>query len=409
MIKPTGFALSLALTLGTLVSARAAGLIERSQEDVKLLRYVTAGPDGAVARNLFDKKGLELRKIEPGQILAVYGENGAFLEVEVPGGFPVWVYGKFLRPTNDPNVYEVAGNDVLQRPRPSSDPSNWPLRQKLFSRDRVRAIQRNDPSKDLSEDWVQVWSPSGVRAWVDAAETEPLENEREGATLWARAVVADKELTGSVDPSSAAREAGAPNGAAAAQDEGQQAALATLGAADDMFAAEKARENPDFTGVRAAYEVLLQSLPAGSTADLVRGRLREVDAREQALAIKREFEEELREHQAGLDKREQELRAAGSDVDPLGGDRFVARGWLERLERHDAPPVYILRWGGQIVAELVCSGGRYDLDVFENFELGVRGNKLAKAASPGTILAPSVRVIDASRIEVLSGRGVQSK
>jgi hypothetical protein len=64
----------------------------------------------------------------------------------------------------------------------------------------------------------------------------------------------------------------------------------------------------------------------------------------------------------------------------------------------------VLRFSGEDTAELVCFSGRYDLSVFEGFELGVNGELLRgpiEASAGRTFRAQQLNV---ARIEVLSGR-----
>jgi hypothetical protein len=70
-----------------------------------------------------------------------------------------------------------------------------------------------------------------------------------------------------------------------------------------------------------------------------------------------------------------------------------------------ALPRYVLRWGGKDVAEIVCASGRYDLQRFVGFEVGVIG-ATQRAAVEGTGDLPGTPAqIDATRLEVISARG----
>jgi hypothetical protein len=52
-------------------------------------------------------------------------------------------------------------------------------------------------------------------------------------------------------------------------------------------------------------------------------------------------------------------------------------------------------------AQIVCTSGRYDLDLFVGYEIGTRGLDLQPVIAGGR----SLPRIDVGRIEVLSGRG----
>lgn len=442
LLAATALGTSLAAMPLSTSLASSGAVASSSVQDVELLRYVKVGPQGAKVRNYSDSKGLVLTELEPGQVLAVYGESGPggneWLSVEVPGGFPVWVYGKFLRETSERDVYEVTGNNVLQRPRPASDPSSYPVREKLFVRDRVVGIQRNDPSKPLDQDWVQIWSPAGVRAWVDTESITELENGSSGTQLWAQSVLTVREErgtqggraplgAGSAAPvaggagaslASSPQEPGASSSgsargagdAAAATEAGapildEYQASRALAGADERFAAQNQSAQPDYVVVRASYEAILAMVPEGATAELVRSRLREVDARERAEVIRAELALEANAQRNEIETRRRTIEELGTLRDPLE-NRYPRRGWLEKIERKNDEPIWILRWSGQIVAEVSCSSGRYDLPVFEDYELGITGRFIQTAATIGASVPPHVAVIDISRIEVLSGRGL---
>ena len=86
-------------------------------------------------------------------LVAIYEEHAAgWVAVEVPGGFSVWVFGKYLKPTSDGgDIYEVTRNAVNIRPRPASDVTNFPMPQRLHAGDRVRLIGQHS---------------SGTRFWL---------------------------------------------------------------------------------------------------------------------------------------------------------------------------------------------------------------------------------------------------
>ena len=343
-------------------------------------------------------------------MLAVYGENGSWLDVEVPGGLPVWVFGEFLRPTATPGIYEVTGNYVIQRPRPSSEPSSYPLRQRLYSGDRVEFIQRDDSSKAFAQDWVQVWSPYGVRAWVAQSETRPLPKGVSGPTLWSQAVMAAKDARRSAAIDAAALVVDAtsgsanPNASIASTAQQQEAALEALGQAEELYTREKALASPDYASVRTAYQNVLDLAVTGLVADKANDRILEVSARAEAFALAAEIEERRQNHDRNLEQRWQAIEAAAAQVDDPYADRYDVRGWVERIELEDGRVVWGLRWSGLFVAELEVGSRRYDLAVYEGFEVGIRGRELPITASPEVGYLNGGAVFDVTRIEVLAGR-----
>lgn len=377
--------------------------------------YMVVGPGGATARNTFSDAGVSVGSLSEGTVLTVYSKQLDWLEVEVPGGFEVWVYGQFLEPTSVPDELEVNGHGVRQRPLPSSGVESFPLSQKLFGGDRVRVIRRQNPSLALAKDWVQVYSPPGVRAWVRADGARALPAGSNGAKMWGNAVRAIEQSRGGTQPA-----ANPDSGDSGSQGNGGTAVPAAAPALDNvtiqamgdamteanaLMAVARRSKNPDFEGVRAAYGAVLALSEQGLTAELARDRLRELDLLEEGYRLEQQLESERAERERLMRERQDRIDAAGRvPRDPFEG-RYQARGWLERIEDEERGlPVYRMRWGGYPVAELVCTSGRYDLDVFLDFELGVRGRTLRPGVQneDGNMSTPPR--IDVSRIEVIAGR-----
>ena len=165
----------------------------------------------------------------------------------------------------------------------------------------------------------------------------------------------------------------------------------------------RAGSSREFAAARAAYEDVVRLAPNSVDAGIAASRLDELTAREDVVRLEADmlaFEERRREEVA---RAQAELAAAQKSKDPLWG-RLQARGWLERTELENDQTAYVIRWAGKITTEVVCTSGRYDLSVFEGFEVGITGvtTRAAIEASLGQSARP-VR-IDASRIEVISGR-----
>ena len=383
-----------------------------SAQDGDNVRYVRAGPQGANARNLYDKSGLVVLDMQPGTLMAVHSERGDWLSVEVPGGFKVWVFGQYVKASTRAGMLEITGSEVHQRPIPSSGDQAYPIAPNLTRGERVRLIGRADQSLPLDKDWVQVWSPPGVRAWVARSETVTLPGDVDGAAAWAEAIVAIQNARtkpappksptpgGAADaPAAGAVPAAAPSSEAkdaAGNDisrETRLQALDLLAEADDMLARARGMDSPNFDAVRAAYTRALKASGNGPTSEILRSRLKEVDAYAEAATIKAQLEQARTQREEGQLKRQQAIEQAGKETDLYAG-RFDARGWLERRDRPGQPGRFVLVWSGNQVAEVVCNTGRYDLPMFENYELGVVG------FPTGT----RQKTIDVSRLEVLSGR-----
>ena len=151
------------LVLSTGILAAVRGPVQAS-EKAPPLRYGRIAAASVSVYNLADEKAREIARPPRGQLVAVYKDTApGWLEIEVPGGFPVWVFGLYLEPTEDAQLYQVTRNAVNLRPAPSSDVTSFPLPQRLQAGDKVRVIEILEPEKPLAETWVRVWSPPGVR------------------------------------------------------------------------------------------------------------------------------------------------------------------------------------------------------------------------------------------------------
>ena len=107
-----------------------------------------------------------------------------WVSVEVPGGFSLWVFGKYLKPIGEGDIHEVTRNAVNIRPRPASDVTNFPMPQRLHAGDRVRVITQLEADKPLAETWANIWSPPGVRGWMRTSATEPVVPSGRGSSAW---------------------------------------------------------------------------------------------------------------------------------------------------------------------------------------------------------------------------------
>jgi hypothetical protein len=421
----TSSRMTYALAGALLTAAPALAQTQQGSGDAKapaqaakeLVRYLRAGEQGAKAYNLPDPQAVVVLDVAPGGVLAVHGERNGWLDVEAPGGFKVWVFGEFLAVGDEPGTVRVQGNDVRMRPRPSSDVDSYALAQKLGRNQKLTVIARRDETLPLASDWVQVWSPAGARAWVNASDTVALEAGASGTALWAAASKEALEARKPADvvdaASPKAAEAGAPAAeAAGASKAAPQDAKAALERADKLFLAEKSKEAsngaPDYAAVTAAYQEVLDMAPKASVSELAAARLSEVKLQEEAYLLRRDIEFERSRRQAEADAARERMKDAGNR-DPYYG-KFVTRGFVERRAVPGAKdPIWMLRWSGADAAELVCFYSRYDLSIFEGFEVGVDGSVLAQGQEASSSSPARAQRIDVKRIEVLSGSAAGNK
>jgi len=377
-----------------------------AQESALPSRYVRAKP-GAKIYNLADAKGVELAAPKADALLAVYSENAGFLEVEPADGLLVWVSGKYLTTTDEPGVLKVTGNGINMRPSPSSTSENsYPLARSLNKSDKVRAESRQHPDKPLAEDWVHVWAPAGTRAWCKKSDVA----DASGSDLAALFTAAQKDAHASarlfVEPKALAAgttTAAAPKNEKVAKDDKPaavkpvdaqaQTAASELAKANALYEQARTAEKADFTQAKAAYQKVIDVAPGTSSAAAASNGLEKIALHEEIVRIKADRVSLDADRAARLAQAEKELREASLASDPLWG-RFQTRGWLEKNGDH-----WSLRWAGKVTSEIVCSSGRYDLSLFQGFQLGITGALQRGAGSDGPAR------FDVRLIEVLDGRG----
>ena len=398
--KVAGVGLALVVALGSSVVAQAGDGPS----------YVRAKSGGARVRNFQDSQGLVVRELSAGELMRVYGGSVDFLEVEALGGLEVWVFGKYLEPVRD-GVVKVTASGVNMRPRSGSDVGNMPIRTKLQRGDELVVIERADPTGPLAEDWVKVWSPQRARGWVHRNETQPVTDTAAASSEWSRPV--HQQLVVATPPRTtpAAQGAAQPKADAGARTARQSTpveattskeAAAALAAADALFDQAVAMRATDYTPVVAAYTRVVELAPAGSyAAELAERRLDETRARSEIASLQGEIASEKVRRELELDRlrREQEQQTLKNTV--LWG-RFHSRGWLEK-DLTGGETRYLVRWAGKPSSELICTSGRYDLAVFEGFEVGVMGTTVREGADDPQVAQGAVSQLDIYRLEVISG------
>jgi hypothetical protein len=404
-----------ALDRGRAAESRASRVgsaaVERIDQARVPLRYVRARTGGVTIRNLADVHGLPIVDAPEGALLAVHGETAGWLEVDVPGGLPVWVFGRYLREVEGtPGVLEVTNNNVNMRPRAGSDVNNFPLGTRLVAGDQVAEITREDPTKPLEETWVQIWAPPAACGWVQAERTVPLVDGEIGPELWlaAETALASGEVpTGrGTAARTEPREAAAPTPASLRIEEAQ----AAIALADELFAVERERAAPDFEALRDAYRRALEPDTGGAFTALVDQKLATVDTLEEIVRTRALLEEERVARRREHERRQREQWDRLRERDPFYG-RFAVRGVLESFQDSQGRRTYRVVRGGEAQAVVTCTSGRYDLELFVGRELGLDGGFVVVAehdpalgASPfgeASAFVAGLPSIDIASIDVL--------
>ena len=402
----TGNLLALVLTfvLGPLLAVTASA----QEAGNAPLRYARISTDDARVVNLPDANGLELARPERGTIVSVWRELAGWLEVEVPGGYLAWMHGRFLQPTDVEGVYEVTRNAINVRPLPKSDVTSFPLPQRLHSGDQVRVVALDDPKVAMSETWARIVTPPGVHAWIRSEQVKTLSASERGVDLWAAAVASTASPKGGATPSN-----DATPGSSSTSTPGSNAGTATNGATTTATGVEEATrteiarlrtaidaaresEAPDYTGLRDELQGLAATAPTGALRIEAEAELKRLSALEEVVRVRQELEAERERRAQEVWDRERGVREASRAKDPLGAV-FRWRGVLLRNSTGSGTPSYTLRFGGRDVCEVVCTSGRYDLDLLAGTEVGIFGDENLAGSALGSL-------VDIRRLEVLKLR-----
>lgn len=364
------------------------------------LQYVQAGARGAKVRNVPDTNGLLVADVGRDTPLAVYEEKAGFLHVSVPGGFRVWVYGSLLAESGRPGWLELTGNQVNMRPEPRTK-NSFPIGQ-LHKGDRVRFVRRADPTLPMAEDWVEVWSPSTARAWVAKSETNAIAAGTDGAALFgaAAASAAQSRSAGEGTPSAGTRATqgeGATGGSTAAANGARTDVYAALASAQVLLREALGSDTPNFAGVRAAYSEVTAMNPDPGTRRIVERDLEQLQFHEDLVAARSELAAQRAAVEAEKQRQDRVRMEAELRKDPLWG-RFESRGWLTSESIRGGGKRYIVTYAGERKQVIECTTGRYDLDLFVGYEVGVEG------LMSGLNADVDLPTVDARTIEVISGR-----
>ena len=371
-----------------------------AQDETPVLRYVRVRDGGATARNIYDVQGVPLMELETSQLLAVYAERGGWLSVEAPGGFPVWVFGRFLKPTDRPAVFEVTTNNVYLRPNPDSSAASFPLDRRLQAGDLVTACAVPADPTALGSTWVQIWTPPGVGAWVQAARTQSLASGEDGAELWRQAEAALVELVANVE--ARATEAAAGTDATTRQATVRDAASPEVGRASEALAGARAlldlerdRPLPDFAAVEQALRGVLELSPDAVTRAATLDELEKLELLKDKRRLEAELARERDRERSELLEQQQERWDEQAEADA----RFEGRGVVELYRAASGRTALRLNRGGNVVAELACAEGRYELGLFEGAEVQLVGQVDGTAT-----LHTGVPRVDVAALQVLALR-----
>jgi hypothetical protein len=366
-----------------LVATLAASTANAQNEETK---YYVAGSAGVTIRNVYDDAGIPVGKFGAGTVLAVYETKGAWTQVEPAGGLTCWVFGAYLKETEASGRYMVSGEGVNMRPMASKEQKSFPMTQKLYTGDMVRMVGRNDPSVSFEDDWIQIRTPKGVHGWAPTSAIEPASDPAQAEATWTGEWAEIFEAMGVSTETTPSTTTGEP-AANEAQTEG-----------DLVRARRMMNESPPrYAEAKAIYSAVLAKAPSGSpVAITAKNGLVQVDAYESIEELQRKLDKERVDRDLRESERQAELERRTSENTPLKG-RYDARGWVESRPMPNGEMGWYLRFGGKDSCRIQCTSGRYDIGMYEGYEVGVAGRMTNEAGAAQVSC-------DMRSIEVLSGR-----
>lgn len=372
--------------------------------------------EGAVARSFPDRNATAVAELPSGTFLKIIETSEGtrpFHRVEVAGSFQVWVHGRYLAETGVDGVFTVTGDRLNMRPAPSGGADSFPLPDRLDRGAQVEFCARFDESLPLSEDWVKIWAPRGSTAWVEASKTAAAADAVKASAAFARGY---RSLPSESKPATAAEkpstEAKAPASVQETRETASAGSRSAMRKADDLFDAATASNSTDaatWSAVAAAYDEVVAQAGEGKPLGVVAARQAERARLQVELAqLKGNLSEREQQRQERIQKMLDTARQHQLAKTATWG-RFDGRGYLESTTDVDGNRRWYLVWSGARRFEVVNGDGRYDLEVFEGYQIGVQGAVRRAYSAPTLETDELLTLLDIRRIEVIRGsRGVRN-
>ncbi len=303
-----------------------------------------------------------------GEVVMVGPVENGFRQILLPLG-PVGYVSKRFTKTDDSGNVVSSGNDVSfrYRPRTSEAPVDY------LADATALAVVGEDG------DWWRVRA-AGVKAWAPEAELQIVASDE--AAVRGAAATANR-FAGEVEARRAALEAQKQKAAQDAID------LAAVRVVEDAFEQQvkKPPAEQNFAPLSEALGKLEATLAAESAA------------RPAVASLHKRIETQNWIAKATQVNLEKPVKA--TDVQPVLQpkdelERFQSIGWLRYESRFNMPGVYYLEKGGKRLHTVSCSTGRYDLALFLDREVGLKGPRRRPTAANGQDDS-----LDVERLEVL--------
>ena len=313
-------------------------------------------------------------------------EEGAYRQVLVPGGFPGWIFARFVR-INADGRGQTIGRRVSFRYLPET--KSYPLT--LLPRGaKVLALSKRG-------DWWKVLVPDASLAWVEKSSLK----ERVRTSLDPSKIKLSEALVKRLEAQK--KEAQAPFLAQQAEWKlAQKKEQAKERLEQDLLAVQRAFEEKKS---QASLEDLQQTDAALQALEKVAKGL---DLKDEAISHRLHLlQEEVARRRLLLDTKVALKDASAPKIkkaDPLPivpkihpRRRFVETGWLEKRPGLNDYSAFRLVKGGRTLFYVSVPGGRYDLEDYVGREVGILGIKVRPKDA-------DFRVIQVDHLVILSGR-----
>jgi hypothetical protein len=367
----------------------------------KTINWVEANA-GTKARSFPDRMGSLVVELDAGQLLKVVETSSGtrpFHRVQVAGGFMVWVHGRYVTPTRNPAVLTVSGDRLNMRPMASSGPDSMALPDRLMLGTQVELAGRQDSSLPLDKDWVQIWAPPGSTFWVEGSETTVRTDEALAATEFASAARVMPKVVSKPKATSKPK----PQVVTSPVKPGARRALTEADALYDAALKMTDADSATWTAVQNAYQKV-QGLSVASTplAQVASRQMERCALRAQLAALGGDMTErdEVRRQRIAQLLDEQRLREMARTPD---WGRFDGRGWVEAVDSAGEPTHWYIWWAGKRRVELVSGDGRYDLNSYVGYQVGMAGAMRREYSPPTLEQDELLPLLDIRRLEVIAG------
>jgi len=273
------------------------------------------------------------------------------------------------------------------------------LPDRLMLGTQVELAGRQDASLPLDKDWVQIWAPPGSTLWVEGSETTVRTDEALAATEFATAarvmpkVASKPKVTSKPKPQKVTPQV-------------KPGARRALTEADALYEAAVKMTDADsatWIAVQKAYQKV-QTLSGASTplAQVASRQAERCALRAQLADLGGDMTErdESRRQRIAQLLDEQRLREMAHTPD---WGRFDGRGWVESVKSAGESTHWYIWWAGKRRVELVSGDGRYDLDSYVGYQVGMAGAMRREYSPPTLEQDELLPLLDIRRLEVIAG------